>query len=41
MSRAPNTVGEVMTTDVVTVAPNASVQEAVRAMVEHDIGSWS
>jgi CBS domain-containing protein len=39
MARAPDTIGEVMTTDVVTVTPDATVRDALRAMVEHDIGS--
>jgi CBS domain-containing protein len=39
MTRAPDTVGELMTTDVVTVARDATVRDALRAMIEHDIGS--
>jgi CBS domain-containing protein len=39
MARAPDTVGELMTTEVVTVARDATVREALRAMIEHDIGS--
>jgi CBS domain-containing protein len=39
MSRAPDTVGELMTTNVVTVARDATVRDALRAMIEHDIGS--
>jgi CBS domain-containing protein len=39
MTRAPDTMGELMTTDVVTVAPDATVRDALRAMIEHDIGS--
>jgi CBS domain-containing protein len=39
MERAPDTVGEIMTVDVVTVDPEASVIDAVRAMVDRDIGS--
>jgi len=39
MARAPDTVGELMTTEVVTVARGATVREALRAMIEHDIGS--
>ena len=39
MARAPDTVGELMTTEVVTVAREATVRDALRAMIEHDIGS--
>ncbi len=39
MRKAPDTVGEIMTKDVVTVAPEDQVESAVRAMVERDIGS--
>jgi len=39
MTKAPDTVGEVMTRDVVTVGPGDPVEEAVRAMVDHDIGA--
>lgn len=39
MTRAPDTVGEIMTREVVTVSPEDIVEHAVRAMVEHDIGS--
>ncbi len=39
MARAPDTVGELMTTEVVTVARDATVRDALRAMIEHDIGS--
>jgi CBS domain-containing protein len=39
MTKAPDTVGELMTTDVVTVAPDATARDALRAMIEHDIGS--
>src|SRR6266496_2992937 len=39
MTRAPDTMGVLMTTDVVTVAPDATVRDALRAMIEHDIGS--
>jgi CBS domain-containing protein len=39
MTRAPDTVGELMTKDVVTVAPDAAVRDALRAMIDHDIGS--
>jgi CBS domain-containing protein len=39
MARAPDTVGELMTTEVVTVARDVTVREALRAMIEHDIGS--
>jgi CBS domain-containing protein len=39
MTRAPDTVGELMTTEVVTVAREATVRDALRAMIEHDIGS--
>ncbi len=39
MTRAPDTVGEVMTKGVVTVGAGDSVEAAVKAMVDHDIGS--
>lgn len=39
MTKAPDTVGEIMTVDVVTVSPGEPVERAVRAMVERDIGS--
>ena len=39
MDRAPDTVGGVMTRDVVTVSPDRPVEVAVRAMIDHDIGS--
>lgn len=39
MSRAPDTIGELMTKDVVTVGPDAAVRDALRAMIDHDIGS--
>ncbi len=39
MTRAPDTIGEIMTKDVVTVAPDDLVEQAVRSMVESDIGS--
>jgi len=39
MTKAPDTVGEVMTREVVTVGPDDPVEEAVRAMVDHDIGA--
>lgn len=39
MTRAPDTVGEVMTRDVATVLADDPVDEAVRVMVERDIGS--
>jgi CBS domain-containing protein len=39
MTRAPDTVGEVMTRDVVVVSPDDPVEEAVRSMIDHDIGS--
>jgi CBS domain-containing protein len=39
MARAPDTVGVLMTTEVVTVARDATVRDALRAMIEHDIGS--
>jgi CBS domain-containing protein len=39
MTKAPDTIGELMTADVVTVAPDATVRDALRAMIEHDIGS--
>jgi len=39
MTKAPDTVGEIMTVDVVGVAPDDPVERAVRAMVDRDIGS--
>jgi CBS domain-containing protein len=38
MTQAPDTVGEIMTSGVVTVGPGQPVREAVTAMIEHDIG---
>jgi CBS domain-containing protein len=39
MTKAPDTVGEIMTRDVVTVSPSETVERALRLMVDHDIGS--
>jgi CBS domain-containing protein len=39
MTKAPETVGEIMTHDVVTVSGEDSVEQALRSMVRHDIGS--
>ncbi|HET9671609.1 MAG TPA: CBS domain-containing protein [Actinomycetota bacterium] len=39
MTRAPDTVGEIMTAEVVTVSATDPVAQAVRAMIDHDIGS--
>ncbi len=39
MEKAPDTVGELMTKDVVTVAPGDEVRAAVRAMIDRDVGS--
>lgn len=39
MKRAPDTIGELMTKDVVTVVPEATVRDALREMIDHDIGS--
>jgi CBS domain-containing protein len=39
MGEAPDTVGEIMTTDVEGVSPDDTVERAIRAMVERDIGS--
>jgi CBS domain-containing protein len=39
MTRAPDTIGELMTKDVVTVAPDDRVREALRKMIDHDFGS--
>lgn len=39
MTRAPDTVGEIMTAEVVTVSAGDEVEQAVRKMVDHDIGS--
>jgi CBS domain-containing protein len=38
MNSAPETVGELMTRDVVTVAPDETVERAVQSMVDRDIG---
>lgn len=39
MTKAPDTVGEIMTRDVVTVTPDDTVETAVRVMIDHEIGS--
>jgi CBS domain-containing protein len=39
MNRAPDTIGELMSTDVVTVGPDDLVRDALRAMIDHDFGS--
>jgi CBS domain-containing protein len=39
MSTAPDTIGELMSTDVVTIAPDDRVRDALRAMIDHDFGS--
>lgn len=39
MTKAPDTIGEIMTVSVVSVGPDEPVSAAVRAMVDHDIGS--
>jgi CBS domain-containing protein len=39
MSKAADYVKELMTTPVVTVAPNATVAQALRGMIDHDIGA--
>ena len=39
MARAPDDVGGVMTSGVVTVSPSDDVQAALRAMLDHDIGA--
>lgn len=39
MGRAPDTVGEIMTREVVTAVPDDTVERAVRLMVERGIGS--
>lgn len=39
MTRTPDTVGEIMTVNVVGVGPDDPVTDAIRAMVDHDIGS--
>lgn len=39
MTRAPDTIGELMTTDVVTVGPDDRVRDALQAMIDHDFGS--
>jgi len=38
MTSAPETVGELMTKDVVTVGPDETVERAVQSMIDHDIG---
>jgi CBS domain-containing protein len=39
MARAPNTIGEMMTKDVVTVGPDDIVRKAIQAMDARDIGA--
>ena len=39
MTRAPDTIAELMSTDVVTVGEDDPVREALQRMVDHDIGS--
>jgi CBS domain-containing protein len=39
MSKAADYVKEIMTTPVVSVAPQATVAQALRAMIDHDIGA--
>ncbi len=39
MTKAPDTVGEIMTRDVVTVSSTDPVERALRLMVDRDIGS--
>jgi CBS domain-containing protein len=39
MTRAPDTIGELMKTDVVVVGPDTTVRDALRAMIDRDIGS--
>jgi CBS domain-containing protein len=39
MTRAPDTIGELMTRDVVTVGPDDRVRDALRKMIDHDFGS--
>lgn len=39
MAKAPDTIGELMTRDVVAVRPEDRVRKALEAMIEHDIGS--
>jgi len=39
VTRAPDTIGELMSRDVVTVPPDATVRAALAAMIEHDFGS--
>ena len=39
MTRAPDTIGELMSGDVVTVAPDERVRDALRKMIDHDFGS--
>ncbi|MFB3738563.1 MAG: cyclic nucleotide-binding/CBS domain-containing protein [Candidatus Velamenicoccus archaeovorus] len=39
MTRAPDTIGGLMTRDVVTVTPDDRVRDALRKMIAHDIGS--
>ena len=39
MTKAPDTVGEVMTREVVAVSPDDPVEGAVRSMIDHEIGA--
>jgi CBS domain-containing protein len=39
VSKAPDTIGEIMTRNVVVVAPTDTVERALRAMLDRDIGS--
>ncbi len=39
MTRAPDTIGELMKTEVVTVGSDARVRDALQLMIDHDIGS--
>jgi CBS domain-containing protein len=39
MTKAPDTIGELMTRDVVAVAPDDRVRRALTLMIEHEIGS--
>jgi CBS domain-containing protein len=39
MAKAPDQVGGLMTEGVITVAPSDRVEAALRAMIDHDVGS--
>jgi CBS domain-containing protein len=39
MAGAPDTIGELLTNDVVSVGPNEHVRDALQAMIDPDFGS--